>query len=593
MFRSTIFLLLTLCVALFPAVLRAEETTPLRLTLTPDSPVLFATERPLLQATAETPRFAIEKGHLQLKIANTGKSPVRLNLYQLVMQHLALEVTGPSADAVRVERFAYFRTPLPVPMTARDIVTLAPGEEKVLLTAADFPGQFAWDIFTLLKPGAYRLRATYTNILPPAAKAEPLLAGSWQGAVASNEATLQVLEASPAVNGLQMALQVPGEPVNEKGPTALTGWFRNVSDKPLVIPAWDLEHQGLQVFGADGKPIAFTGGADASPLLSPAQRFSTLAPGGKRGYLIPVHYYSKPSQNPTPAGVLSVVDRSAFFREWNMNGNAVMLQGALTVGSTPGKEEERTANSWTGTVQSPCVRLLLDVTPHWVSLLNADPSTFILDLTPSVPSDKPFYSLSLHTPPIEQPIKRPFLELVPITPPQASAFIDFLANDGLLRTAYRPMPIDATQPPPAGYTLSITGGKGSAVNLAIDLGWDLAMLRHLDALRAALPEHAKPSMDLLLARLAGQRRQWEAEAAPRKRLTLTIDNLPLPAAVAQVNQAIATPDYAAAVPPTTPGVPSLTLQFINIPAQEIFTDLAMAADYAYNPRLNRFSALVR
>jgi len=559
----------------------------LAVSLSADPPVLFSTQRTLRRATEDTPRFDITTTKLQVTFTNTGTAPVKLNTWDMRIDNLKLEVTGPTPASVERQIILYDR--MAHPLTAADIVTLKPGESWTL--PIDFPGDLGCERFSLREPGAYRLRVTYTSIQPAGAKAEPLLAGIWQGAVASDELTLKVLPAGPIVNGLQMALDVMPRVDNNPKEPALTAWFRNAGDKPFTIPAWDVREGALRVFSADGTELAMSGGgADRSRELTPAERFTTLAPGATFGLPLVTRYYTPVPPGPTPVGTFATTDRTGFFREWKVSGEQVLVQAHLA-GETA---ENESGIFWHGEVTSPRTVLPLDMTTFRLATLKADLKTFavILSYSNSGDQSKPFYSLRLQTAPLPpQEEINPFLLQVQLTDDEADALIDYLAKLGVLREADGVQARDASRVQPIGYYLTITGGPQYRAHYTLDLGWDLAMLHRLDAAQKTgwLPEKAKAALATLLGRLAGLRKQWEAAAAPAKRLTLTFNKLPLDRAVQQVNQAVANPDFVTSLPLVDGEYPSVTLQFTAIPAQTVLTDLGTATGWVYYPEKHQLA----
>lgn len=130
--------------------------------------------------------------------------------------------------------------------------------------------------------------------------------------------------------------------------------------------------------------------------------------------------------------------------------------------------------------------------------------------------NKPFYRLKLS---VQRP--RPSRETpdlyAGVTEKQTLVIIDHLAASGYLARAERLDPdVRGEWPGPRGpcYLLTVRAGR---TILRDDLGWDLAMLKRLDALRRVLDGDAAKQMDLLLGRLSGLRKAWEkADSPPRK-----------------------------------------------------------------------------
>ncbi|MCH7988047.1 MAG: hypothetical protein IID46_02730 [Planctomycetes bacterium] len=144
--------------------------------------------------------------------------------------------------------------------------------------------------------------------------------------------------------------------------------------------------------------------------------------------------------------------------------------------------------------------------------LRVNVKDFRLHLSYHGESGKPYYHLMLSVPPIEAKKTTPFSRLEQISEKQAVRIIDHLAEEGFLKRA---QDADTLRKLPVGplYLLRVRAGE---LQLGENLGWDLKMLKHLDGLRKALDGDAEKSMGLLLGRLAGHRREWEAVVAAEK-----------------------------------------------------------------------------
>ncbi len=140
--------------------------------------------------------------------------------------------------------------------------------------------------------------------------------------------------------------------------------------------------------------------------------------------------------------------------------------------------------------------------------LRAHVDAFRLALDYAGDEEKPFYRLHLAVQPPAAQGRNPFFRAVQIDKQQALRLIDHLARDGFLDRATQPRDGGPAAQASMGYTLSVSAGQ---LTLVEPLGWDLAMLRRLDQLRAALPHDAQKEMELLLGRLAGLRAAWEQE----------------------------------------------------------------------------------
>ena len=149
-----------------------------------------------------------------------------------------------------------------------------------------------------------------------------------------------------------------------------------------------------------------------------------------------------------------------------------------------------------------------------VKVLKGDLDKFHLQLQYHGDMDKPIYSLWLQTAPMA--VKKwpaDVLLAQGLPKEQAVKIIDHLAASGFLANANAAVNPDNTKravPKGPAYTLTVYGD--GAHEYYTVLGWDLAMIRQLDALRQVLEGEAAKAMDQLLARLSGYRQRWEKEA---------------------------------------------------------------------------------
>ena len=148
-----------------------------------------------------------------------------------------------------------------------------------------------------------------------------------------------------------------------------------------------------------------------------------------------------------------------------------------------------------------------DATAERARRLKVAVDWFTLDLWYLGDQDKPFYNLTLRVPKIKGR-RSPFSPAVQLTKKEALAIIDHLAKDGYLRRAGNQSLKDLKAPAGPTYGLFVRGPRG--LELYEFLGWDLGMLRRLDALRKVLDGDAAKKMDLLLGRLSGYKKAWEA-----------------------------------------------------------------------------------
>jgi hypothetical protein len=143
--------------------------------------------------------------------------------------------------------------------------------------------------------------------------------------------------------------------------------------------------------------------------------------------------------------------------------------------------------------------------------LKAAIKTFALSLDYEGPEDKPFYRLHLTVQPVMEARSNQFVRKIRLTEEQAGKIIDWLLADGFLDRApdvSRRNAIRAASPESC-YVLSVEADlKAGRVKLQEDLGWGLAMLTRMDALRKVLADVPAATMDFLLGRLSGYRAQW-------------------------------------------------------------------------------------
>jgi hypothetical protein len=130
------------------------------------------------------------------------------------------------------------------------------------------------------------------------------------------------------------------------------------------------------------------------------------------------------------------------------------------------------------------------------------------------PQRKPFYNLTLSVPPVPQAAAEPFHPIVQIDEKEAEKIIQALVVDGFLDRAENDGAEDITLRAPKGptYVLTIVAESPQFGRLSFheDLGWKLAMLTRLDALKPALGDKSQAALDVLLTRLSGLRRQWQS-----------------------------------------------------------------------------------
>ena len=149
--------------------------------------------------------------------------------------------------------------------------------------------------------------------------------------------------------------------------------------------------------------------------------------------------------------------------------------------------------------------------PKRAAQLKAAAKSFRLDLLYHGDQDRPYYRLTLSVPVVPQLAIDPFHPIVQITEEEAVKVIDQLAVKGFLEQAKEKSPGKVADKQPC-YTLSVRAeDKAEAVQYSENLGWGLPMYKRLEGIVAVLPGNAAKSMDLLLARLEGHRKEWVAD----------------------------------------------------------------------------------
>ena len=124
--------------------------------------------------------------------------------------------------------------------------------------------------------------------------------------------------------------------------------------------------------------------------------------------------------------------------------------------------------------------------------------------------DKPYYSLTLRVPVVGD-TRTSIWPAVQISKPQTENIIEHLDRTGILAAAGNLHNKGFAPPKGPTYALTITGPN--ELRLYEPLGWDLKMLKRLDALRKVLDGDAAKAMDTLLKALEPQRKIWRQLAA--------------------------------------------------------------------------------
>ena len=124
--------------------------------------------------------------------------------------------------------------------------------------------------------------------------------------------------------------------------------------------------------------------------------------------------------------------------------------------------------------------------------------------------DRLYYSLTLQAPTVRGTTRSSFWPAAQLSKAQAEKIIDHLDRIGILAAAGNLHNKGFAPPKGPTYALTITGPD--ELRLYEPLGWDLKMLKRLEALRKVLDGDAAKAMDDLLMRLGPQREMWQGEA---------------------------------------------------------------------------------
>jgi hypothetical protein len=245
-----------------PSPVPGQAVNGLKLTLSADRTFLAMTPRELLRATKDSPRWNVELTKLTFTFTNMGDKPIKLDAFDLVWSRMKLDVTGPDGDSVRVMMRKVMRE-WSAP-EAKHYPTIAPGETWECPDRMRFPGGFGGNEYVLLKPGEYRVKATYSvpELRDGSNAVTVLTSGIWRGTVASNELVLAAVVPGEPVNGLKMTItadkaelrmtprqeeQFAKEPKPyDVAPAEVKISFTNVSDKPIKVNVCDLVMTGLR-----------------------------------------------------------------------------------------------------------------------------------------------------------------------------------------------------------------------------------------------------------------------------------------------------------------------------------------------------------
>lgn len=572
---------------------------PLTLTASVDRDVLLANRLLYFRAMKDNPNFEVESAQVTLTFTNTGDAPMKLNTYELIYARLQLEITGPDASSVLPQRSQYLRRP--VRPTEADFPMLQPGKSWTMAMPITFPEEEIGDIhYILQRTGVYHLRFRYAFVpsQDELAGEDAVVNGAFQGMVASNSLTIKLVEASGAVNGLEIALDCQPAADPTSGNVTVIGYLRNVSQNPITVNAWNLFHDGLQFIGDDGKLLPFSGGNARSRIASLAERFATIPPGEKCAFPLRAAYRPRLDTLTAQMGDFGAEDGTGFFRNWPVQGASCRAYAVL---ESPTEEAaDAPAPLWKGKVTSPTIVIPFNPTAYRQARLKQEVAQFGLELNFVGEHGKPYYTLHLQMQPQDNDGTRAFYRVVVITTPEAQALIDSLAKDGALRDAISMETAANNSLAPAnGYTMSITGdirGKGDLAAWSLALGWDLAMYRQLQALRAQIPAHGQQGMDTLLTSLNGMREQWAAtDALCQPAVTLDTPAGALYDAAHAVVTALNCPGVQLSIDLGAIGKTVPAYHFFNVTALAAFQSLATATNvnFTLNGPTATFSSLQR
>ncbi len=126
-------------------------------------------------------KFKAAPAKITVAFTNTTDKPMKLCLWELDTRHLAFKVAGPDDASVKALKEAVKTAPA---ATANDFPTLEPGGGFEFETPIEIPGTFGGTTWSILKPGEYRITATYT-MDPADCKRSDLAAGCWTGTTTS------------------------------------------------------------------------------------------------------------------------------------------------------------------------------------------------------------------------------------------------------------------------------------------------------------------------------------------------------------------------------------------------------------------------
>lgn len=144
--------------------------------------------------------------------------------------------------------------------------------------------------------------------------------------------------------------------------------------------------------------------------------------------------------------------------------------------------------------------------------LRGDADKFEFSLEYRGEQDKPYLSLLLEGPatPPRGPLPVGWTG-ARLSEQQVLKLIELLKTEGFLESASDVAFRDMAYPKGPTYTLIVRGPE--KLEFYEDLGWDLKMIRRLDAMAAVLEGDAAEEMEKLITRLSGHREKWQTTSA--------------------------------------------------------------------------------
>jgi len=354
---------------------------------------------------------------LTFTFTNVSDKPVKFNAFDFAASRIGCDVKPPDEQTIRV---SFLKADRPqIQPVAADFFEIKPGQSWTPRGAISFPGTFSaskqlvsynFAAFTVLKPGAFRLKVTYNS--PHCT--DPLADGIWTGTLSSNEIVLKVkpadekkADAGPAVDGLTLSLSADKTETFMKAdgsdaePVKLKLTFTNASDKPIKLNAYDFRLS--QIRGAvkppDNQDVKVRRvGVDRAKLPPPtAGDFPVIQPGKTWAYEL----LTFPGPVPDGASMISVytVLKPGLYRltftykpvagltdEAKGSWSGELVSNELTIAVKPADEKKADAGP---AVDGLTLSLSADKTETFMNAERSDAEPVKLNLTFTNVSDKP------------------------------------------------------------------------------------------------------------------------------------------------------------------------------------------------------------